>query len=110
MPLHPFNKYRAAIEVLQRGRESLVDDLADDIVDQEENLMSGMFTFNELLETQGTRLHFLGLLISQLEQSADAFDEAHLPPVPPKKAPARRRTPAKKKVQEPSKEGTPKDV
>jgi hypothetical protein len=106
MPHGLFNKYRAAIELLQRSRDSLVEDMADEIIDQGDELRVGNFAFNELLETQGTRLHFLGLLIGQLEQSAEAFEEAHLPP-PPK--PRRRRAPAKK-MQQASKEGTPEDA
>lgn len=96
--IHP-NKFRAAIEILQKGRDVLVDALADDVVDQAEDLVDGGFQFNEFLETQGTRLHFLGLLVSQLEQSADALDEfeAQLPPPPPLK-PARKRKPRAKKI------------
>ncbi len=76
MPHNHFNKYRAAIEVLQRGRDSLVESLAEEVLAQEDDLLEGGFLFNEFLEAQGTRLHFLSLLVSQLEQSADALDEA----------------------------------
>ena len=41
MPDSPVNKYRAAIEVLHRGRDLLVESLADDILEQHENLMEG---------------------------------------------------------------------
>src|SRR5262249_15061572 len=106
-----FNKYRAAIELLQRGRDGLVDDLADEINEQRDELQVGTYLFNEMLETQGTRLHFLGLLISQLEQSADAFDEAQSPPQSaPTKPPARRRRAPAKKVQQASKESTSEDA
>ncbi len=71
-----FNKFRAAIEVLQRGRDSLVETLAEEVLSQEDDLLEGGFLFNEFLEAQGTRLHFLSLLVSHLEQSADAVDEA----------------------------------
>ena len=104
-----FNKYRAAIEVLQRGRDVLVEDLADEIVDQGEELTFATYTFHELLETQGTRLHFLGLLISQLEQSAENLEEAQAPPPAPK-PPARKRTARTKKIQQTSKEGSPEDA
>jgi hypothetical protein len=118
---HPsLNKYRAAIEVLQKGRESLVEALASEVLDQEENLLEGGFYFNEFLETQGTRLHFLTLLVSQLEQSADALDElnagtqhAHShPPQPPepKAAPRKRKPRAKKMAQQASTEGKPDDA
>ncbi len=80
------NKYRAAIDVLMSGRDVLVGSLADDILAQAEDLVDGGYQFNEFLETQGTRLHFLGLMIAQLEQSADTFDEAQLPP-PPRRPP-----------------------
>ncbi|SIO58609.1 hypothetical protein SAMN05444166_5744 [Singulisphaera sp. GP187] len=96
MPDRLFNKYRAAIEVLQSGRDVLVEGLANDILDQGEDLIEGGFLFNEFLETQGTRLHFLGLLVSQLEQSAEALEEASVPPPPPK-PPAKRRPRAKAK-------------
>jgi hypothetical protein len=97
MPETLFNKYRAAIEVLQRGRDVLVEGLADDILEQGEDLSGGGFFFNEFLETQGTRIHFLSLLIGQLEQSAEAYDEATVtPPPPPPKAPAKRRSRSKK--------------
>ncbi len=71
-----FNKYRAAIEVLQRGRDSLMDELAETVLDQADDLLEGGFLFHEFLENQGTRLHFLCLLLSQLEQSAEVLDEA----------------------------------
>ncbi len=76
MPDREFNKFRAAIEVLQRGRDSLVETLAEEVLSQEDDLLDGGFLFNEFLEAQGTRLHFLSLLVSHLEQSADAFDES----------------------------------
>ena len=55
---------------------SLVESLADDVLSPASTTSSKAgFFFNEFLEAQGTRLHFLGLLVSQLEQSADALDE-----------------------------------
>ena len=114
MPHHAFNKYRAAIEVLQRGRESLVEVLAEEVLAQEDTLLEGGFLFNEFLETQGTRLHFLNLLMSQLEQSADSLDETYagLPDPPqPKEKPARKRKPRSKKLtQQASTEGKPDDA
>src|SRR5918993_1168099 len=99
-----FNKYRAAIEVLLQGREVLVEGLADDILEHEEDLAEGGFLYNEFLEGQGTRLHFLSLLISQLEQSAESMDEA-LPAPPPAaspspKAPVKRKSRSKKLAQQ----------
>jgi hypothetical protein len=107
-----YNKYRAAIEVLQKGRDVLIDALADEILDQGVDLIEGGYQFNEFLESQGTRLHFLSLLVGQLEQSADALDEVMTapPPPPPPKAPARKRTRAKKIQQKVSTEGSPDDV
>jgi hypothetical protein len=99
------NKYRLAVDVLQRGRDALVDDLADMVLDQEYDLADGGYLFNELVEIQGTRLHLLSLLVSQLEQSAESLDELRsinfAPPAPPKK----RRSRAKKIEQTP-KEGS----
>ena len=98
MPSGPIeNKYRAAIDVLMSGRDVLLGTLADEILDQAENLAEGGFLFHEFLETQGTRLHFLGLMVAQLEQSADILDEAHYsPPPPPIAAPKKRKPRAKK--------------
>jgi hypothetical protein len=108
------NKYRAAIEVLQRGRDSLVEALADEVLSQEDELLVGGFYFNEFLESQGTRLHFLSLLVSQLEQSADALEEANPeplhPPEPQPKAPRKRKPRAKKIPQQSSTEGKPDDA
>jgi hypothetical protein len=113
MPDQLTNKYRAAIEVLQRGRDSLVESLAEEILSQEDDLLEGGFLFNEFLEAQGTRLHFLGLLVSQLEQSADALEELatetpHLPEPQPK-APRKRKPRAKKLSQQASTEGKTED-
>jgi hypothetical protein len=108
------NKYRAAIEVLQRGRESLVESLAEEVLAQEDDLLEGGFYFNEFLEAQGTRLHFLSLLVSQLEQSADSLDEANSeppnPPQPQPKTPRKRKPRAKKLTQQASTEGKPDDA
>jgi hypothetical protein len=111
-----YNKYRAAVQALQRGRDQLVDALADEVLDQGEELLENNFLFNEFLENQGTRLHFLTLVLGQLEQSADAFDEAaaQQPPSPPRQPagdPAKKRRPrAKKMPQKASTEGTGDDL
>jgi hypothetical protein len=59
MPSTMPNKFRDAIDVLQKGRDALVESIADEILDSGEDLVEGSYQFNELLETQGTRLHFL---------------------------------------------------
>ena len=109
-----FNKYRAAIQVLMKGRDTLVEALAEEVLAQQDDLLDGGFLFNEFLESQGTRLHFLSLLVSQLEQSAEALDEAaiDLPPESPapKAPPKKRRSRAKKVPQQTSTEGKPDDV
>ncbi len=74
-PVTAANKYRAAIEVLQRGRDQLMAELADTVLDQADDLLEGGFAFHEFLENQGTRVHFLCLLLAQLEQSADSAEE-----------------------------------
>jgi len=109
------NRYRSAIEVLQKGRDLLVDELAEQILDQADDLLDGGYAFNEFLETQGTRLHFLSLLMAQLEQSAEAVDEAQAaaepPPPPPQEAKPRRRKPRAKKLQrQASPEGSADDT
>jgi hypothetical protein len=104
----PSNKYRSAVTILQRGRDVLVGELANEILDREEELVEGGFLFNEFLEMQGTRLHFLTLLLSQLEQSAEAFDESRQPSAPahtPKPA-AKRRPRAKKLTEQSAGKGT----
>ena len=70
------NKFRAAVEVLQKGRDLVVDAIADDILYQGNDLLDGGYQLHEFLENQGTRLHFLTLLIQQLEQSAENVEEA----------------------------------
>lgn len=75
MPDLPLNKYRAAMEILLQGRDQLVESLADDVLDQREDLLDGGFQFHEFLECQGARLHFLGLILGHLEQSAEMMEE-----------------------------------
>jgi len=93
------NKYRRAVEILQRGRDVLVDDLTNEILDREDELVGGGFLLNEFLEAQGTRLHFLCLLVSQLEQSAEGQDEVRpsASPAPAAKPAAQRRPRTKTK-------------
>jgi hypothetical protein len=103
VPCNQPNKYRSAVAILQRGRDVLVEELANEILEREEDLVEGGFLLNEFLEAQGTRLHFLCLLVGQLEQSAEALDEAFQPPVPePKAAAPKRRPRAKKLAQQPA--------
>src|SRR4051812_23432381 len=97
------NKFRAAIEVLQRGRDRLVESLAEEVVDQGDDLLDSGFMFHEMIETQGTKLHFLGLLLAHLEQSAEATEEEEharsAPPPPPiEEAPKRKRKPRAKRL------------
>jgi len=96
------NKYRNAVEILQRGRDVLVEEMTNEILDREEELVEGGYFLNEFLEAQGTRLHFLSLLVSQLEQSAEALEETRRPPpaVPEAKPVAKRRPRAKKLPQQ----------
>ncbi|MGE3819453.1 MAG: hypothetical protein AB7I30_08460 [Isosphaeraceae bacterium] len=106
------NKYRTALSVLQRGRDRMVEELADEVLDQGEDLIEGGYRFHEFLETQGTRLHFLMLLMCQLEQSADALDEVlTAPPPPPRPStkPKRTRSRSKKVRQELPSEEAPED-
>lgn len=72
----PFNKYRAAMDILQRGHDHLVEGLADEVLEQQGNLLEGGFQLHEFLESQGARLHFLGLIMGHLEQSAEILEEA----------------------------------
>lgn len=106
------NKFRAAVEVLQKGRDLVVDAIADDVIDQADDLLDGGYQFHEFLETQGTRLHFLSLLIQQLEQSAEGVEEAETPPPPPVEPKARkpRKPRAKKLPSQASAEGSPEEA
>jgi hypothetical protein len=103
----PNNKFRAAISVLEHGRDLIVESLAEEIIDQSDELVGGGYLLNELLETQGTRLHFLSLLIGQLEQCAENYEEAQAPPPAPKRA-SKPRARSKKVDRPASKEGTTK--
>jgi hypothetical protein len=109
-----FNKFRAAAEVLQRGRDLLVESMAEDVLDQGTELLENGYQFNEFLETQGTRLHFLTMVLSQLEQSADSFDErvAAMPPSKPNTLvqPKKRRSRAKKLPQNASAESSTDEI
>jgi hypothetical protein len=108
MPGEQCNKYRSAVEILQRGRDVMVEELANEILERGDELADGGFLLNEFLEVHGTRLHFLSLLVGQLEQSADARDESRQPPAPPPEAkPAAKRRPRTKKLpQQPTGKGT----
>ena len=124
MPDQPLNKYRAAIEILLQGRDQLVDCLADDVLDQQENLLDGGFQFHEFLESQGARLHFLGLILGHLEQSAEMVEEVSAarlrlaepeprsePPHPRKRSRSRNsRTAKPRKQPPPNSEGTVDDI
>jgi hypothetical protein len=124
MPDLPLNKYRAAIEILLQGRDQLVESLADDVLDQQEHLLDGGFQFNEFLESQGGRLHFLGLILGHLEHSAEQVEqisaarlrlaegETRSEPLPPRKRSRNRnaRSPKPRKQPPPSSEGTVDDI
>jgi hypothetical protein len=116
------NKYRAALEILQRGRDRLVEELADQVLDQADDLLESGFLFNEFLENQGTRLHFLSLLAAQLEQSAEQheepqnaavaapadFDDEFLEPNPaPEPSKRKRKSRSKKLANQASRESEP---
>jgi len=70
----PQNRYQLAVDVLQKGREVLLRDLTEEILYHAEDFEEGGFLFQEFLENQGTKLHFLYLMLSQLEQSAEAYE------------------------------------
>jgi hypothetical protein len=91
------NKYRAAMEVLERGRDLLVESLADSVLDQEENIVEGGFQFHEFLETQGARLHFLGLILGHLDQSAEMLEESRAERPAPSPQPAKPARPRAKR-------------
>jgi hypothetical protein len=106
----PHNKYRAALEILQKGRDQLVDQVTDQILDQGEDMLENGYLLQEFLENQGTRLHFLTLLASQIEQSAELLDEAHIEdeyPAAPEPARKRAARPRRRKTVEPAPENEP---
>lgn len=109
-----YNKFRAAAQVLQQGRDALVEAMAEDVLAQADELLDNNYLLNEFLESQGTRLHFLTMVLSQLEQSAEGFDEmvaSQPPPVPAHKAaePKKRKPRAKKMPQKTSVENASDD-
>ncbi|QDV33105.1 hypothetical protein [Tautonia plasticadhaerens] len=71
-PARSPDRLRAAIEVLNRARESILDQMADTVLSMDEEFSEGGFQVNEFLEVHGSRLHFLCLLISQFEMLSDA--------------------------------------
>lgn len=104
------NKYREALELLQRSRAQLVEEATDHILDQGEEILEQNYLFHEFLENQGTRLHFLTLLAGQIEQSADDWDEARARETPePAPRPARKSSgkPRRRKAVEPAPESEP---
>ncbi len=78
MDFAAYNRYREAASVLQRGRERLVEELTEELLDRGEDLLDCNFQLAEFLENQGTKLHFLTMLLAQLEQSADVLDDRRL--------------------------------
>ena len=97
------NKYREAVEILQHGRNILVETLADDVICQGDDLVEGGFVFNEFLEVQGSRLHFLNLLVAQLEEAAEASEGRMRAADPPREEPAppkKRPRPKSRKIQQ----------
>lgn len=102
------NKFRLAIELLQRGRDQIVDELAEQVLDGGDDLIETPYLFNEMLEGQGTKLHFLGLLMAQLEQSAEQLEEAEVKSSLP--AARKRKSRAKKSVSQASRENEPGDL
>lgn len=74
MPRPHANKYRNALEVLQKGRDLLVDELAETVASHGNDLLESPFLLTELLEGHGSKLQFLMLLMSQLERSAEDED------------------------------------
>lgn len=69
------NKFRQALEILNRGRDQMVETLADEVLRQGEALAEGGFMLHDFLETQGMRLHFLMILMSFLDQSAESLED-----------------------------------
>lgn len=65
------NKFRGALDVLRRGRDMMVEELADAVNDRAEDLLESPFLLTELLEHHGMKLQLLALMMGQLEQLAD---------------------------------------
>lgn len=70
------NKYRAALRILQQGRDRFADELADTVLDRSDELLESPYLMTELVESQGSKLHYLAMLMAQLEQSAEDQDAA----------------------------------
>ena len=97
-----FNKHRAALEVLKRARDVQVENLADEILDQEENLVEGGFHFNEFLESHGTKLHYLCMMTSQLELAAEKLEDSSAIHVTTGEGGVRRKKKKRKEDKQPS--------
>ena len=112
------NKFRQALGILQNTRDRLVDEMAEQVVDQANDFVESPYLFNEFLEGQGTRLHFLSMMVAHLEQSAEQAEEAEaaaeaemlaereLEEAPPVPAP-RRRSRQKKLAEQTQRENEP---
>jgi hypothetical protein len=74
MPRACTNKYQTALEILQKGRDVLVDELAEAVVDHGDDLIESPFLLTELLEGHGSKLQFLMILMSQLERTAEEHE------------------------------------
>lgn len=100
-PAQNRNKFRAAMEILTQGRDRLVEAVAEEVLDQGPDLLESGYQFNEFLEVQGSRLHFVTLLLGQLEQSADSLDEVIAAAQPPRSRARKPRQARPKKVGQP---------
>ena len=104
------NKYRAAMEVLLQGRDQLVETLADDVLDQQENLLEGGFQFHEFLG----HLEQSAELVEQFSgQSLEPLPSAGKPAPPQSRKRSKARSPRSPKPRRqppPSSEGTPDET
>jgi len=69
----PDDKFRTAVEVLNEARRRLLENMADRVLELADEFVEGGFRINEFLETDGTRLHLITLVISQFELMAEAI-------------------------------------
>lgn len=89
---HRLNKYRQALTVLNQARDELVSGLADEILENSDELRAGGFILNEFLDIKGPRMQSMGLIACFLEQAADIFDEeVHAEELNESQTPRRRR-------------------
>lgn len=81
-PKRPENKYRKALDIFNQARNIMVEALADEILENEDDYRDAGFLFQEFLESRGPRMQFVSVIAGYLEHAAETFDERWSAAVP----------------------------